>query len=420
MKTMPGRLYGALPRRKLHILPYFDSPPPPPPSRPLLSTNRLPADARAELEGPPPQPNPPFSLALSAPAPHSAGLSLTQSQAAYSLFPYTPFSHGIPYLPPAPAQPDPQLGTKRPRLRYQLDVGAYGIPKRSTISQKSPPRNDELPFAVQVGEDAYFTRHNAMGVADGVGGWAKSTPCPDSTPTPSALFARRLMHFCSAELEATPAQLQDELDDALDELEQGIDVLRILQSAYDNTLDAHVQPAPPPPPTEPIPPPTPLLTGSSTALLAIAHVGDCMGMLVRGDEFNTPTQLGPHTPPPTELTQLFTLPDGLSDNLWDEEVLDEVRRMRAAFLTPAEASLLRRRTLAGMLSEALCSRARRVAEHRPPRTRSTMAPPEPEVPFARRAREAGKHFCGGKRDDISVLVAVISPATSPLSSLHVL
>ena len=28
--------------------------------------------------------------------------------------------------------------------------------------------------AVQVGEDAYFIRENAMGIADGVGGWAKS------------------------------------------------------------------------------------------------------------------------------------------------------------------------------------------------------------------------------------------------------
>jgi hypothetical protein len=32
-----------------------------------------------------------------------------------------------------------------------------------------------------------------------------------------------------------------------------------------------------------------------------------------------------------------------------------------------------------------------------------------EVPFARRAREAGKKFVGGKNDDISVVVAVISP-----------
>ena len=31
--------------------------------------------------------------------------------------------------------------------------------------------NEEVNLAVQVGEDAYFITDNAMGVADGVGGW---------------------------------------------------------------------------------------------------------------------------------------------------------------------------------------------------------------------------------------------------------
>jgi len=35
-------------------------------------------------------------------------------------------------------------------------------------------------------------------------------------------------------------------------------------------------------------------------------------------------------------------------------------------------------------------------------------PEDTEVPFARRAREHGRTFCGGKTDDISVVVAVIS------------
>jgi len=33
---------------------------------------------------------------------------------------------------------------------------------------------DGLDLAVQVGEDAYFVRDNAMGVADGVGGWCRT------------------------------------------------------------------------------------------------------------------------------------------------------------------------------------------------------------------------------------------------------
>ena len=159
-------------------------------------------------------------------------------------------------------------------------------------------------------------------------------------------------------------------------------------------------------------------------------------------DFNMPLQLGPATHPtvtPSTTAHHFTLPvkaddililasDGLSDNLWDEEVLDEVIKFRRNFLgntsqsstvssDPASSDadrLLRRKTLAGMLSEALCSRARKVSERRSPRSSGASTPSdmldEDEVPFARRAREAGRYFRGGKHDDISVIVAVISPA----------
>lgn len=172
---------------------------------------------------------------------------------------------------------------------------------------------------------------------------------------------------------------------------------------------------------------------------------------------------------PSTAAHYFTLPvraddililasDGLSDNLWDEEVLDEVVKFRRSFLggsAPPEAEsqgtatknsekdrILRRKALAGMLSEALCSRAKKVAERRwSPKSNGMSSPAdgifssfsqeEPdEVPFARRAREAGRVFRGGKQDgkehsylfplslsnrsppllDISVIVAVISPA----------
>lgn len=175
-------------------------------------------------------------------------------------------------------------------------------------------------------------------------------------------------------------------------------------------------------------------------------------------------QLGPLSPSrPLTHAHTFTIPiraddililasDGLSDNLWDEEVLDEVVRMRRSFLpaSPSAAaasspdrdrgeaekakereeavketpSVLGRRTLAGMLSEALCSRARRVSERRPSKAKSKSASPvsaekieveveaqdaaeeEDEVPFARRAREQGKVFRGGKVDGESPHVRV--------------
>ena len=291
-------------------------------------------------------------------------------------------------------------------------------------------------------------------------------------------------------------QLNEELEDSLEELEDGLDVLMILERAYETTLKAHVVTEPaettrtPPstdaslasipeddvidsesntpeeqpgfcPPDVPLPSPpktVPLMTGSSTALVAIlqhsprpapraappprpmlfaapaptttydavlkiAHLGDCMGMLVRDERiawrseemwwaFNTPVQLGPRSSALPRDAQIFELPvqaddililasDGLSDNLWDSEVLDEVVRFKRSFLKNGErgpGGLLGRRTLAGMLSEALCSRARRVSERKGRVLTDDDGEVEDEVPFARRAREQGKTFRGGKID----------------------
>lgn len=59
-----------------------------------------------------------------------------------------------------------------------------------------------------------------------------------------------------------------------------------------------------------------------------------------------------------------------------------------------------------MLSEALCSRARKVSEAKSGKSKSKVgceakqegAGLEDEVPFARRAREEGRQFRGGKTD----------------------
>jgi hypothetical protein len=94
---------------------------------------------------------------------------------------------------------------------------------------------------------------------------------------------------------------------------------------------------------------------------------------------------------------LILASDGLSDNMWDEEVLRIVQRVRRAFMPHPGASVLGRRALAGMLSEALCSRARGIATGE-----VTSTPPDSDdvfdTPFARRARESGKLFRGGKMD----------------------
>lgn len=260
------------------------------------------------------------------------------------LFPSTPPLSPNPVPVQSIAQPATQSprAHKRPRLRYQLDVGAYGIPKHRSRSHSNHPHT---ALSVQVGEDAYFIRDNALGIADGVGGWAKHSS--HNYPTPSALFARRLMHFCSEEI-AEPSslptaqfsfqhhlkppspfyqpkdsfsELQDSLSSSLEELSEGINVLHILERAYDSTVKAHLAPPtpfhtgsstallavldhPPPPsnntplPQSPEPPLRNYAAGSQSkpklaaaddkkpydAVIRIAHLGDCMGMLVRGDQ----------------------------------------------------------------------------------------------------------------------------------------
>jgi hypothetical protein len=163
-------------------LSFFDSAPPPT-SRPAISPSRLPV----QLEGSPHnngQPhnntNPPFSLALTSPHSNSSSRTTQSSYQPTSFFPY--------FNPTSSTQPSGSM--KRQKVRYQLDVGAYGIAKSCRRGVMVTPReghaaaltnnrlisrsSEDLNLAVQVGEDAYFVRgNNAMGVADGVGGWSK-------------------------------------------------------------------------------------------------------------------------------------------------------------------------------------------------------------------------------------------------------
>ena len=146
-----------------------------------------------------------------------------------------------------------------------------------------------------VGQDAYFLKNDAMGVADGVGGWAAQ---PHADPS---LFSRLLMHFFYAELQ----QLDETLCRSLDGLQDMDDVLSewficnpvdMLQTAWERCVRASKREG---------------ILGSSTALAAIlrgdelriANMGDCVLFLIRDGElifrsaeqqhsFNCPLQLG--------------------------------------------------------------------------------------------------------------------------------
>lgn len=165
----------------------------------MLSTTRLPIEARTEPEAPNSQHThtghvPPSSLALT--SPHSSNpVSSSQNGIPLANFHAPPFFLYQPLTPPSslpvPAVLDscslpPHASTSK--LRFHFDVGAYGIPKcrpSNVISGRdgvggvdiwshNSKLTEGLDLAVQVGEDAYFVRDNAMGVADGVGGWSRT------------------------------------------------------------------------------------------------------------------------------------------------------------------------------------------------------------------------------------------------------
>jgi protein phosphatase PTC7 len=123
-------------------------------------------------------------------------------------------------------------------------------------------------------------------------------------------------------------------------------------------------------------------------------------------QFNYPLQLGPSSPTLPVHARAISLPvqqndililssDGMTDNLWDEDVLDEINKFTASerFAMPWIGDKWKR-TLPSMLSQALCSRAKRVSEAHV----SSLGDVSEEVPFARRAREEGIKFVGGKCD----------------------
>lgn len=93
--------------------------------------------------------------------------------------------------------------------------------------------------------------------------------------------------------------------------------------------------------------------------------------------------------------------DGLVDNLFDEDILEEIERQASSSQldgqnngdnAPQGAAISPER-----LSKALCSRAKAVSEDQ----RAVTSP------FQQKANEEGIHFVGGKHDDITVLVAII-------------
>lgn len=228
------------------------------------------------------------------------------------------------------------------------------------------------------GEDAYFVAPNcpAIGVADGVGGWAQ-------VGVDAGLYARELMARSK---------------DAIDEEPRGaIDPRRVLEKAHTLTK----------------------CRGSSTACILLLNndklvginLGDSGFLVVRQGvtifksprqqhTFNFPYQLSSQGSDPVSSAEVFTVDvafgdviimgtDGLFDNLYDQELKAVAYHSTKAGQTPQKAA------------EQIAALA-----HVRSMDKNHLSP------FAQAAHEANFRFYGGKQDDITVLVSYVTSTKS--------
>lgn len=246
------------------------------------------------------------------------------------------------------------------------------------ISLKLNPGSFYLPHPAKAktgGEDAHFicTLTPAIGVADGVGGWA-------DLGIDAGLYARELMSHSLAAIQEEP--------------KGSIDLIRALEKAYVRTK----------------------AKGSSTACIAAltdgglyaVNLGDSGFLLVRNGcavfkspsqqhGFNFPYQLDCNnagdSPSSAMVFKITVAPgdvlivgtDGLFDNLYDEDISGVVFEAMGAGLGPLMT-------------------AQRIAELAQLRAMDQTK----SSPFSDGAREAGFDYHGGKLDDITVVVSYIT------------
>ncbi|KAJ7948762.1 Protein phosphatase 2C family protein [Quillaja saponaria] len=228
------------------------------------------------------------------------------------------------------------------------------------------------------GEDAHFIclEKQTLGVADGVGGWAKKG-------IDGGEYARQLMKNSLIAVQNQPRG--------------AVDLKKVLREGY---LQTKAQ-------------------GSSTACiitlneqkrrLHAINVGDSGFILFRNNRFlyrspamqhrfNRPYQLGNSStsdrPESAVVSTIWVMPgdiiivgtDGLFDNMWPEEI-EKVLDQRSS-------------TKASMEPEELAWNIAKLALHNSLNRHSVS-------PFSNAARMAGKEHIGGKVDDITVVVAHI-------------
>ncbi|KAI9857532.1 MAG: hypothetical protein M1824_004792 [Vezdaea acicularis] len=278
---------------------------------------------------------------------------------------------------------------------------------------RRPHVNGEVIRGLTNGDDAVLAGENFIGANDGVGQWS-SKPKGHA-----ALWSRLILHFWA--LEAERALLNKTGEDA------SPDPTAYLQRAYEKTVDATAPPV--------------SLQGTTTAcgallhftdtkpnprpLLYVTNLGDSKVLVVRPSQiepiyrtaeqwhwFDCPRQLGtnsPDTPLANAVTDKFeiqendvvlAMSDGVVDNLWEHEVvqnvIDSIKKWENGDGADSEN---KRAHGAGGGMHFVASEVMIAA-------RDVATDPFAESPFMERAIDEGLAMEGGKLDDISVVAAL--------------
>lgn len=264
------------------------------------------------------------------------------------------------------------------------------------------------------GDDAVLVGENFVGASDGVGAWATREKGH------AALWSRLILHFWALEAERDVSVT----DTASTSSEPK--PVAYLQKAYEQTIAATSSPNE--------------WNGTTTACAALLHystkepripllyvtnLGDSQCLIMRPKDqsivyktseqwhwFDCPRQLGTNSPDTPianavmdkvaieENDVVLAMSDGVIDNLWEHEVLenvaDSIRKWESG--EGGEASGERAAGAGGgmlFVAEELVKAARNIAED-----------PYAESPYMERAVEEGLAMEGGKLDDISVVAAL--------------
>ena len=285
-----------------------------------------------------------------------------------------------------------------------LPSGSFSDPltTHARSRDRRPSVNGQFIKGITNGDDAVIIgAQNFLGVNDGVGAWVTKERGH------AALWSRLMAHFWAVEVEKAMSSSASSATI--------LDPIAYLQTAFDETKTVTSSPNE--------------ILGTTTVCSALLHhrsdtepviyatsLGDCAVMVIRPKErnvvykteeqwhwFDCPRQLGtnsPDTPKENAKTDIVDIEeedvvvavsDGVTDNLWEHEIVETVTDSVKKWKTGAEGSQ------DGMVFVAreLMKAAQVIAED-----------PSAESPFMERAIDEGLAIEGGKMDDISVVVGL--------------